>query len=352
MYAALLPAFAEPPVLQFENYIAQNILDKILHEKNLTIPLEEADYLPPDFAPGTSDVRCRRVLTRHYQGFLYALVENSGCSIESVADVPLDDLSGHLFGPLGDRTIDTTANKTNARTPASCIQAKIQAKCPVYLAYAECVFTKYMSFGKTNAKLTLPKRPSIDQTFGARFLEYIEGIAKNVPRLIDETVTHLCRFVNTACGSLNPQFEDTLSFRLQHVCSLFDVFTPLADYSTMYSPELSEEQRLEISELDREMREAMFYAPIENVFFSPLGVPYDTSINAKHILDAYFDKLCQKRCDYITTMLNISSDWTKLSVLGQQQQMLICAKLVVTCNGCQSCEKMGIKVRNDDIIDT
>ncbi|GBE62418.1 (p)ppGpp synthetase, putative [Babesia ovata] len=342
VYAGLLSAFASPPILKFDNYIATNIARKSLSEKHLTIPFEEADYLPFDTASGKGDVRCRNDLRKHYQDFFYALVENSDCNIQNVAGVPLDDLNGHLSEPVVDHTVGTTVNKTNAGTPPGCIHTKIQAKCPIYLFYAQCVFAKYVKFGKRTAKLTVPKQSSIDATFGGRFIEHIEGVAKYVPRLIDETVTHLCRFVNTACGLLHPQFADTSSFRLKHVCSIFDIYTPLADYSILYSSELSKEEQLEIDDLHREMYEEMFYAPVENAIFSPLGVPYDISINEKRIIDGYLNKLCEKRCDYISAMLKMTSDWTKLSTLGQQQQILICVKLVLTCNECQSCEKMGI----------
>lgn len=80
--------------------------------------------------------------------------------------------------------------------------------------------------------------------------------------------------------------------------------------------------------------------------FSPLGLPYDVHLNPGDVLTKFFVELCKRRCSYHNIMRDLTHAWKKLSVLGYQRQVLMCAKLSTTCSECPVCSDMAIAVKS------
>ncbi|ORM41225.1 uncharacterized protein BXIN_0884 [Babesia sp. Xinjiang] len=330
--------------LVFEDHLAINILRKDLAEKNLTISFEEVAYLPLE-PKSRRENACKNSLTIDYPKFVYAISERNGCDINELADVPLGVLSNRVFYEVAQSVPERHVSHSFSGIPDTCLLSKISGHCPAYLVYAECVYTKYIRRKNATTTVVLPSSPLGEGTFKVRFSQYLQRVSGNIPPLLELTVEKLCRFVNTACGSLHPQFRHSYDFKIQHVCSVFDVFTPLVDFGSLFDPSVPEEELLALKVVDDQHYEDLFATSID-LIFSPLGVPYDANINDKSDLVQYHNEICEKRCAYVGIMAEMTSSWTKLSDLGRQRQLMICAKILALCNACANCDGLDVYVPN------
>ncbi|GFE55915.1 penicillin-binding protein 1A, putative [Babesia ovis] len=312
----------------------------MLTTKNLAISFEEADYFPwePRHAGGAS--RCQLSSDIDYPDFLYALADYYSCDIYDLADTPLYMFDNRLFYSV-EETVTTRQIFPNSSTLSDeCTLTKVAAHCPTYLVYAECVYSLYIKDSTAVANIVLPEFAPTG-TFDETFTRYLQRVKNSISSLLDETVTQLCRFVNTACSSLHPQFKGSAEFRAQHICSMFDVFTPLGPFETLYDLGLPSEDLDALKEFDSEQYEQLFYGTTD-VVYSPLGVPIGNGMNSMQRLSSYYAELCERRCGYIIKLSMMTDKGTNLSVHGRIRQLRICGKIQAMCDECDACTELGI----------
>lgn len=346
VYTRICWSLSNPITLEFDDYKAKNILTKDLFREGRAIPFIEVDYFPFEPNPENSRNTCKDQLKKGYQDFVYALAEYNSCDINHISGTSLEVLDGQLFSVASSIKFNQPPYNLTTEQKELCSQAKISAYCPTYLQYAECVFFAYVNSEATKI-LTSPNLQLSDTAIHPLFPKYVGRDTKPYSFLLDETVSHLCRFVNTACGTLHPQFEDTGAFRLQHICTVFDVYTPLQGLDSLYDETLPEKERADLILRERLLAETYYFnMKNDGTKFSPLGLPYDVHLNPGDVLTKFFVELCKRRCSYHNIMRDLTHAWKKLSVLGYQRQVLMCAKLSTTCSECPVCSDMAIAVKS------
>ncbi|GIX65115.1 (p)ppGpp synthetase, putative [Babesia caballi] len=325
---------------------AENITHNGPATGHLSIPFEVADYLPAEPESGEGSNVCRRTLNETYQASVQAILALYDCNIHYIGNVKLTLLEGRIFDKPSNNTSELAAPDKKGAIPIGCVSAKLAAHCPTYLSYADCVFKVHVASRNKNKNVKIPVFPLRELKFDARFMDYLERFSDSLSPLLDETLLQLCRFVITACSSLHPEFEDTVHFKEQHICSVLDVLTPLKGFDSLYDPSLPEEERLHLKETERQLYGNQFYVSVAGLVYSPLGAPYDIPMNIDTDIKKYSRGLCEKRCEYLKTVKELTSDWSKLSAEGYKRQVMICAKLLVTCEACDACAGFGIDVQD------
>lgn len=327
----------------FESQIAKNILSEDIRVEGRSIPFVIADYLPiePDLTGGTD--YCKLKVAEAYQHFVYALAKYYNCDIKHISGVSIHKLHGQVFDPDQSEKSQSPTSKYTPEERAKCNRAKIGGYCPTYLQYAECVFKNYVIKGNEAAAAKLDQLKDKRRFFHPLFRDYISRSKNVYTPLLDETIFQLCRFVNNACPSLNPQFEDRGGFKLLHICGVFDVYTPLHGYDSLYEHTLTRKERKTLVKEDRKLGETFYLnTTFAGVEFSPLGVPHDVHINSKASIDSYFHEKCRKRCEYFSEVKTLTDGWKKLSNFGYNRQLLLCIHHSVLCPTCPICETMDV----------
>ncbi|EDO05559.1 hypothetical protein BBOV_I004780 [Babesia bovis T2Bo] len=324
----------DAPEIIFKDRMATNLMRAKLQDHGLSVSFEDVDYLPNEMLANSDLNLCRRPMEKDYQDFLLAFCRYYACDIREFADTPIENLENRILYNLDTPVTDNQTHRDGTNLSVSCATAKIAARCSAYLAYAECVYRTYIhtnNFAKV--VFQVPERAKV---LDIHFVKYFERVKTSIPPLLDEGVTQLCRYVNTACVAIHPQFSKTSGFRRLSICSIFDVFTPITTFADLYSSTLESTELHALQSFDIEEYESMVTVPSEAVH-SPLGIPYDKHINSPRILTAFYVELCNRRCRYVANMLDISSKWTMLNSFGRTRQLLICAKLLALCPDCPTC---------------